>query len=263
MINKSKSNSVALVTHFIDIGRGSWEGWPNRTQDNYFDYFNNIAKLDNPIYIYINDTLKSRVLELREGRPTYFIKSNPYYDFKNIYSEIKRIHKLDFFIDSIPEHLKSHPEYWSSEYVFVTLLKSYMVKLAIDQFDIKEDLISWIDFGYKRNSEFVGNYLSLPFLENKITVFSQKKIDDPDVYFSILNNDVYIMGSPVIASKNNWIELSRLCNESIYELFKNDIIDDDQGIWLMSYIKNKNLFNVIVTQEWFPLFKYNTSHIIT
>jgi protein YibB len=260
MIYENNSKTVAIVTSFIDIGRGDWKGWSNRSVEKYFEYFKNISHLDNPIYIYIEDRFKSRILDLRNGKPTYFIKSNVYYDFNSVYQEIKRVHKLDSFKKSIPDHLIDHPEYWSVEYVFVTLLKPYIVELAISQFEIKEDLVSWIDFGYKRDSPVVGKYLSLPFPKDRITAFSQKEILNPDINFSILNNDIYIIGSPIIGSVDTWKILISLCRNSINELFEKDMIDDDQTIWLMSYIKNANLFNVIVTEEWFSLFKYNTSH---
>lgn len=263
MLIDDNSKTVAIVTSFIDIGRGNWEGWSNRSQDKYFEYFNNIANLKNPMYIYVDDSLKSRVLDLRKNNPTYFIECNPYEDFEQIYKEVKRVLRLQSFMDLIPGHLADHPEYWSIEYVFVTLLKPFFVKLAIDQFDIKEDLVSWVDFGYKRDNDFIGSSLSLGFPDNKITVFSQKNIVMPDIRFSVLNNDIYIIGSPIVGSKENWRILKDLCQESIYELFKQDLIDDDQGIWLMSYLKNPDLFNVIVTSEWFSLFKYNMSHLTT
>lgn len=263
MVQDSKSSTVGIVTSFIDIGRGNWQGWPNRSQDKYFEYFNNIANLENPMYIYIEDSLKSRVLDLRKNNPTYFIDCNPYKEFDYIYREIKRVLRLESFMKSVPEYLVDHPEYWSVEYVFVTLLKPFFVKLAIDQFDIRQDLISWVDFGYKRNNDFIGDDLSFGFPNNKITVFSQKDIKSPDIRFSVLNNDVYIIGSSIIGSKENWGKLKDLCEESIYDLFKEDLIDDDQGMWLMSYLKNPDLFNVIVTDEWFPLFKYNMSHPTT
>jgi protein YibB len=227
------------------------------------DYFKEIAHLENPLYIYVDDSLKSKILELRNENPTYFIDADPYKDFDSLYLEIKRIQESDYFKNLVPEHLKNNPEYWSPDYVFATLLKPYFVKLAIEQFEIKEQLVSWIDFGYKRNSDFIGNYLSLCFPEDKITVFSQKEISNPDVKFCVLNNDIYIIGSPVIASKENWKVLATLYDESVKDLFGIGLVDDDQGIWLMSYLKNPNLFNVIVTKEWFSLFKYNTSHIIT
>ena len=255
--------SVAIVTSFIDIGRGSWNNWAKRTQEQYMDYFKEIAHLENPLYIYVDDSLKSKILELRNENPTHFIDADPYKDFNSLYLEIKRIQESDYFKNLVPEHLKNNPEYWSPDYVFATLLKPYFVKLAIEQFEIKEQLVSWIDFGYKRDSDFIGNYLSLCFPEDKITVFSQKEISNPDVKFCVLNNDIYIIGSPVIASKENWKVLATLYDESVKDLFGIGLVDDDQGIWLMSYLKNPNLFNVIVTEEWFSLFKYNTSHIIT
>lgn len=258
---KEIPKTVAIVTAFSDIGRGNWDGWPQRTTDQYFEYFSKIAHLENPIYIYIDDNLKEKVLELRHNRPTYFINADIYNDFNYLYKNIKKIHSLDSFKNYIPEHLKEHPEYWSSEYVFITLLKSYFVKLAIDQFQINEDLLSWIDFGYKRENSFIGKYLSLPFNKDKITVFSQKEIVEPDIVACVINNDIYIIGSSIVASKENWLILNNYCDISIKELFSKNIIDDDQSIWLMSYLKNKDIFDVIVTEEWFALFKYNVSHI--
>lgn len=256
-----ESSKVAFVTFFIDIGRGSWEGWSNRTQENYFQYFSNMAHLENPIYIYIEESLKSRILDLRQGRPTYFIESeNPYEKFSDRYDKIKKIQTSDLFNTLLPHHLKSHPEYSRPDYPFVTLLKSHIVKLAIEQFDIKEDLVAWIDFGYKRDTDFIGNYISLPFPKDKITVFSQRSIENVDVDFSLLNNIVYIMGGSLVASKENWIKLDDSFTESVAELFYKNLVDHDQTIWLMIYLKSPELFNLIVTEEWFPLFKYNTSN---
>lgn len=258
-----ESSKVAFITFFIDIGRGDWEGWSNRTQENYFQYFSNMAHLENPIYIYIEDSLKSRILDLRQGRPTYFIESeNPYEKFSDRYDQIKKIQTSDLFNTLLPHHLKSHPEYSRPDYPFVTLLKSHIVKLAIDQFDIKEDLVAWIDFGYKRDTDFIGNYISLPFPKDKITVFSQRSIENVDVDFSLLNNIVYIMGGSLVASKENWIRLDNYFTESVAELFYKNLVDHDQTIWLMIYLKSPELFNLIVTEEWFPLFKYNTSNFV-
>lgn len=258
-----ESNKVAFVTFFIDIGRGNWQGWSNRTQENYFQYFSNMAHLENPIYIYVEDGLRQKILDLRQGRPTYFIESeNLYEKFSDRYDSIKKIQTSDLFNSLLPDHLKSHPEYSRPEYPFVTLLKSHIVKLAIDQFDIEEDLIAWIDFGYKRDTDFIGNYVSLPFPKDKITVFSQRQIENVDVDFSLLNNIVYIMGGSLIGSKQNWTKLDAFFVESVKELFYKNLVDHDQTIWLMIYLKYPELFNLIVTQDWFPLFKYNTNNSI-
>jgi protein YibB len=255
------SKSVAIVTSFVDIGRGKWDGWPKRTQEEYFDYFNNFAHLENPLYIHIDKSLHAKVLELRKGKPTYFIKADIYKDFKDMYSKIGKIQKSAKFQNSIPDELKDHPEYWSKDYCFVTLLKPYFVKLAIEQFDIKESLVSWVDFAYKRNSDNIGNSLSLAFPQNKITVFSQKPIRNIDIHHCITKNDIYIVGSSVTASKENWNVLHGLYHQSVKEMFDQGLVDDDQGVWLMAYLKKPEVFNVMITKEWFSLFKHNTEHI--
>lgn len=255
------SKSVAIVTSFVDIGRGNWDGWAKRSQDQYFDYFKKYAHLENPLYIHIDKSLQSKVLELRNGRPTYFIKADVYKDFKDMYSKIGKIQKSAKFQKSIPAELKEHPEYWSKDYCFVTLLKPYFVKLAMEQFDITENLISWVDFGYKRNDDNIGDSLSLAFPQNKITVFSQKPIRNIDIDQCITKNNVYIVGSSITASNQNWKHLFRLYEESLNEMFAKGLVDDDQGVWLMSYLKNPEVFNVMITKEWFSLFKHNTEHI--
>ncbi len=263
-MDHKQSNKVAFVTFFIDIGRGDWSGWSNRTQENYFQYFSNMAHLENPIYIYIEENLRSKILDLRQGRPTYFIESEDLYNkFSDRYEQIKKIQNSELFNSLLQPHLKSHPEYSKPEYPFVTLLKSHIVKLAIDQFDIKEDLVAWIDFGYKRDNDLIGNYISLPFPKDKITVFSQQDINFVDVEFSLLNNIVYIMGGSLVSSKENWSSLDAMFSKCVEELFEKNLVDHDQTIWLMIYLKNPELFNLIVTRDWFPLFKYNVSNLIS
>jgi protein YibB len=246
--------TAAIVTAFSDIGRGSWEGWAKRTTEQYIDYFKNIANLKNPMYMYVDDNLKDVVLNLRKDNITHFIDVDIYNKYKGLHANIKKVHSLDSFKASIPNNLKNNPEYWNDKYVFIMLLKSYFVKLAIEQFDISEDLLVWLDFGYVRHP-IIEEYLLLPFNADKVTVFSQKNIGDPNITSAVLNNEIFIMGGSVTASKENWLLLNELCEESIKELVGKNLIDDDQGVWLMAYTKNRDLFEVIITENnWFPLF---------
>ena len=73
----------------------------------------------------------------------------------------------------------------------------------------------------------------------------------------IFNNDVYVTGPCIVASRNRWSDLEMLVNHNVNELLKNDLIDDDQTLLLMSYLSAPELFELhrVSGQDWFVAFK--------
>jgi hypothetical protein len=57
-----------------------------------------------------------------------------------------------------------------------------------------------------------------------------------------------------------WPQMEALVHHSLDELFKNNLIDDDQTLLLMSYLSKPELFELhpVSDQDWFIAFKdYN------
>lgn len=249
-------HDTAIVTSFIDIGRKEFTHGFDRPVEIYIEYFKNLSILKNNFYIQVDDELKEKILSLRDYDKTYFIDCNIFEEKKDLLEKIKITQQNQYYKNMIKDHLKHHPEYWNSYYVFVTILKSFFVKKAIEQYNIKEDLITWIDFGYARKEIKNIEKIILPFEKNKITMFNRKLIKNINLHDAIFFNDVFIMGGSVTASKENWLILYDLCMESINNLLDKNIIDDDQTIFLMAYLKNPDIFNLIESQDWFPIFNY-------
>ena len=108
-------------------------------------------------------------------------------------------------------------------------------------------MVAWIDFGYCRSEENIppSKKWSYDFDPEKIHLFSYKDFDrKTPVSQAILSNDVYILGAKVVAHKDNWPILEGLMRESFNQLLENNLVDDDQGLWLVSYLLHPHIFEL-------------------
>jgi len=156
-----------------------------------------------------------------------------------------------------------NPEYWNADYVLVNLLKSSFVTKAMQTNLIKTDLVAWLDFGYCREESTRNNVKKwqYPFAKDKIHFFTLKDWKEgtyiEDVIF---NNDVHVTGPCIVAGKDMWNILEQLVHHNVGELLKNNLIDDDQTLLLMSYLQKPELFELhkVSSDDWFVAFKdYN------
>ncbi|MBN6077743.1 protein YibB [Aggregatibacter actinomycetemcomitans] len=267
-INQSINQSITIVTAFFDIGRGnlqSKEDLPSyltRTNDTYFEYFSNLATLDNPMVIFSDKEHIDRIKNIRGNKPTTIIPFN-INKFEKTLKRIQDIQNSEQFISKVRPDLLKNIEYWNAKYVLVTNLKSYFVHKAIKDGLIQTDLVAWIDFGYVRSIETLNNIKEWKynFSNNKIHLFTIQKNyslkDLSDIYKAIFNNIVFVIGGAIVSHKKNWEQFFRenLSNQKF--LLKKNIVDDDQGLFLMATIKNKGKFkfNYLGKDNWFHLFK--------
>lgn len=259
-------NDITIVTAFFDIGRGEWtpdKGLPHylhRTTDTYLERFGHMAKLDNRMIIFTSEDLAPKIQELRGERETKVIVV----DFKQILpdlrNKISEIQKSEEYQNKIAPHQRKNPEYWNADYVLVNLLKSTFVRRAIQLNLIDTDMAAWLDFGYCREPVNCTKW-SYPFSKDKIHFFTIKDwVEGTYIQEVIANNDVHVTGPCIIASKDNWPILEALVNHGTNELIKNDLIDDDQTLLLMSYLQKPDLFELhkVSSNDWFVVLKdYN------
>ena len=259
-------NDITIVTAFFDIGRGDWtpdKGLPHylqRTTDTYFDRFAEMAKLENEMVVYTSTEFVERVKELRGDRTTEIITI----DFKNSFDELKKrvseIQKDPKFQEMIHPSQVRNPEYWNADYVVVNLLKSSFVSRAIGMNLTHNDLVAWIDFGYCKEPVNVTKW-QYPFNKEKIHFFTIKDwIEGTYIQDIISTNDVHVTGPCIVAGKDIWPYLEGLVHHNLQELFKNNLVDDDQTLLLMSYLAKPDLFELhrVSPDNWFIIFKdYN------
>lgn len=250
--------NISIVTAFYDIGRGSWtpeRGFPHylqRTREIYFERFSRLLKLKNDITIFTSEETYDDVKKICDENPnatTNIIVAEIFLDSDKSYKKIHEIQRSKEFQNKIHPSQKLNPEYWSAEYVRLTNLKAMFVDTAIS-FEIaklpKNDMVAWIDFGYMRSDDKIPSSLewNYNFDPEKIHLTSYKDYDGKPIDQIISENDVYILGATIVAHKKHWDYMSRLMRESQQELFERNMVDDDQGLELMCYLKDPDSFQL-------------------
>ena len=261
-------NDITIVTAFFDIGRGDWtpdKGLPHylhRTTQTYMDRFATMAKLENPMVVYTSKEFVDQIKELREDRPTDILTLDFPNSFLVLKEHVTKIQQSKEYQSKINPSQVKNPEYWNSDYVTINLLKSSFVTKALHL--IETDLVAWMDFGYCRDESTLNGVTKwqYPFDKDKIHFFNLKEYDGAFIQDIIFNNDVHITGPCIVGGKDMWHLLEHLVHHSVNELLKNQLIDDDQTILLMSYLQKPELFELhkVSADDWFVAFKeYNVN----
>lgn len=263
------NNSITIITAFFDIGRGNWNAKSGRsdrlerTADTYFEHFQRLAKLDNKIIVFTSPDLEDKILKLREGKPTHIITINLHQKFKFIIEKISSIQHSDSFKSLIKTDQVQNPEYWSAEYVLINNLKPYFIHKAIKSGLTGQELIAWVDFGYIRREKTRYGLVKWahPFDRSKVHLFSIKKDldlqNEQAVMDKVINNETYIIGGVIVATKEKWIEFYQLVFQIQKKLIQSGVIDDDQGVFLICASQKPSLFklNYLGHMEWFKVFR--------
>jgi protein YibB len=259
-------NELTIVTAFFDIGRGDWtpdKGLPSylqRTTDTYFERFSHMAKLDNHIIVYTSNEFVERIKDIRGDKPTTVLTVDFHNSFLKLREEVTRVQKDPVYQSKINPTQVRNPEYWNADYVVVNLLKSSFVNRAISMNMVHTDLVAWLDFGYCREPHNTIRW-TYPFTKKKIHFFNIKEwTQGTYIKDVIVNNDVHITGPCIVADRGMWPYLETLVHHNVQELFKNNLIDDDQTLLLMSYLAAPEMFELhpVSSDNWFIAFKdYN------
>lgn len=97
------TQNITIITAFFDIGRGEWNaenGYSQRLQrtvDDYFSYFHNLAQLENDMVIFTSSDFKERIENIRQGKPTKIITIDLDKCFFKIKNKIKKIQQSALF----------------------------------------------------------------------------------------------------------------------------------------------------------------------
>ncbi|WP_431888135.1 protein YibB [Pectobacterium colocasium] len=270
--------SITIVTAFFDIGRGNWTPenghtpYFHRTTDTYFEYFNNLARLDNNMVIFTSNEFKDRIKEIRGEKPTEIIVLDYKNKLNRLRNKVSKIQKSTEFKTKLNKEQSISPEYFSPDYVIVCNLKSYFVAKSISMGLIETDFAAWIDFGYCRNEKVLNGLTQWNYLFNRekihfFTINKNLEVNSLDsVFDKMFNNEVFIIGGAIVGTKDKWNEFFNLVWRCQKLTLQEKIIDDDQGIFIMCYYKNKDLIqlNYLGKNNWFNLFrKYNQKSLFS
>jgi protein YibB len=252
-------SKISLVTAFYDIGRGDWStsveknGGPlphylQRSVDKYLEHFSRMCELDTEIIVYTSSDLVEKISSVS---PKVKVVDYDYFTkHEKLRNEVAAIQSLPEFTSRINPYQVRNPEYWSKDYVGVTSLKAFYVSDAFERGLITNDFASWIDFGYCRDDSHIpaSKKWEYDFTPGKMHFFNyrdpviQRKMEQ--VQIAVLNNIVYIIGGVFVGQKEQWNKLREYMESSLITLMDNGLVDDDQGLLLMSYFRNADMFEL-------------------
>jgi protein YibB len=251
-------NDITIVTAFYDIGRGNWTSDKNlpsylhRTTDTYLERFSYLTELSNPIIVFTSEDLVDKIKNLNPSKKNLTVLAfDPFEEFKQARSLIDSIQNTEIFRKKIHFSQIKNPEYWNKDYVLVTNLKPYFVNRAINLGLIESNMTAWIDFGYCRTKDKIPSTKKwyYQFDESKIHLFAYKHYDGKSIESVVATNDVYILGAKIVANKKMWPKMLNLMQSSFDYLTKKNIVDDDQGLLLLSYITDPNAFTLNIIPD--------------
>lgn len=255
--------NTTIVTAFVDIGRGDWSGEANgatipsfikRDTNTYFERFERLTKIANPIICYTESKHFDKIKAMREDIELISI-DKLFEDHHPVLELVKKIQTNQEFI-SLLRH-PSSPEYWSPEYVIINFMKSFFVTHAFQQGLIKTKNAAWIDFGYCREVLFNDSFEWSYNTEDKINLFYIKEPDDTPIFSIVRSGEVYIQGCHVVAPSDMWSTLKAYMIQAMNQLIGTGLIDDDQTMLLMSYRMGPENFklNYVDPSNWFVVFE--------
>lgn len=268
-------NDITIVTAFFDIGRSTWtqdKGLPHylfRTNETYIERFKNLTNFDNKIVLFTSSDLVDTIKSIIGDKKNVKIIVHDYHNTHNHERvKIAAVQQDPKYQAIINPYQIRNPEYWSPDYVLVNLLKSYFVTMAIKEEHVDTELAAWVDFGYCRDMDALYNKKSwkLDFDPNKIHLFYAKLPDmtkPVNIVPIIQNNDVHMIGGSIVGGKHVWRDFCDSVKEQLYTLLDHNLVDDDQTIMLMTYLKDPKKFEVhpLDREDSLVVFKqYNNSN---
>ncbi len=252
-------SKISIVTAFYDIGRGDWttsvekNGGPlphylERSVDKYIDHFSRMCELENEVIVYTSPDLAPR---LQAVSPKVKVVE---YDYFEIHEELRlkigAIQSDPKFIKRINPYQVRNPEYWSKDYVGVTSLKASFVDDAFSRGLITNEWAAWVDFGYCRDDDHVpsSKKWDFDFTPGLMHYFNYREPNInramENVQLAVLNNIVYIIGGVFVGQKEQWSVLKKDMREGLEILMGNGLVDDDQGLLLMAYFANPDIYEL-------------------
>lgn len=251
-------SKISIVTAFYDIGRGDWStnleknGGPlphylQRSVDKYIDHFTRMCEIDTEVIVYTSPDLAPRLAAISSNVKVVE------YDYFNLHKElrdkIESVQSSPEFIKRINPYQVRNPEYWSKDYVGVTSLKAFFVKDAYGRGLVTNEWASWVDFGYCRDANHVpsSKKWEYDFTPDKMHYFNfiePSRNPVQDITIAVLNNVVYIIGGVFVGQKAAWNKLAESMQHNLVNLMNQKLVDDDQGLLLMSYFENPDWFEL-------------------
>lgn len=249
-------NNTTLATAFYDIGRGKWSTY-KRTVEDYMNYFRNVSKFPGNMVIYCDASHRDLVAQIRPEDEKTRIVVAPFEQlefYRRFFDRTSLIMNSEEFKKQIIH--RDIPEMLFPEYNIINFNKAAFVVDAIKHFETP--VYGWVDFGFghgridvSRDTDLFekvtqGDALYMGCLRRPV----DQMLYHPWSYFS---NEIFITGSAFMGTKKSIHRFKELVSDVIDKSLNMNLIDDDQTIYNMAYLSEKQLFN-LRQGDWFNQF---------
>lgn len=269
---------MVVTTALFDIGRGSWSNY-SRNIDKYKEYSKNMLSLRCKMHIYTTENLRDHFEQERKKHDPNLINTRitcmkieqiPYYDYLE---PINKILKSNYFIYKIRNsgfQDPTRPEANFALYNIIQFAKSKFVEMTIDDNQFNDNIYCWMDAGIYHD-KFPTQFLNRSYpqknenhlLDGKIHQFyrihpKESDINKADYYGSY--DDVRIVGAWFGGTKYAMKIHSNIVKKVVDDSIKEGVISDDQNIYTIAFLENKNLYNLhdgnFAKNPWFAGLDY-------
>ncbi|MCU9612324.1 hypothetical protein OEV98_01955 [Caldibacillus lycopersici] len=260
-------SEISIVTAYFHINRENWKGFERSTED-YLAYFDFWARIQNNLIVYTNRHTASEVLSIRkkynlDHKTKVIIVEDIYSIDEELYQSIVRTIANPFFRKF--RLRPTNPETIIPEYIYLTLLKSWFVKDAIQKGYVAGK-VAWLDFGFNHGGKCYSESSEFDFLwefdfDEKINLFTLRDIDDTPIFEIVRKMEDYITAGLIVAPDFLWIKLWKLTREAELVLNKSGMADDEQTIMVMVYRENPEIFTLHKSTWFMPLKDFGGGHL--
>jgi len=258
--------NCTVVTGLIDIEREQWRGY-GRNWCDYLQYFKNVLSLNSKMVIYVQPkTVEFVETERKKIDPTLtntHIKVIEFQDLpKHPYiDKIKNVMELPSFKSGLVE--PGAPEYCRPEYSVMILSKIDLINLAIDENIFKTDYFMWLDAGmchdhFKQEhiNAFFPKNNKLSQVENKIFLLcrAEPSAEDLNIQHFFKSHNNRLCAAVIVGKKEPFKTFQHMFNENLDIALQQDLIDSEQSFFTVCFLKNKDLFLLKYSTDWYALF---------
>lgn len=249
-------NKVTLATAFYDIGRDKWSTY-KRTVEDYMNYFRNVSKFPGNMVIYCDASHRDLIAQIRPEDEKTRIAVVPFEHlefYKRFFNRTKLVMDSEEFKKQIIHH--DIPEMLFPEYNIINFNKVSFITDAFKYFETP--IYGWIDFGFGHGKIDVSRDTDLfekMTLGDKLYMGCLRQPVDQMLYhpWSYFSNEIFITGSAFMGTKKSIHRFKELVSGVIDKSLNMNLIDDDQTIYNMAYLSEKQLFN-LRQGDWFEQF---------
>lgn len=258
--------NCTVVTALYNIDRENW--FYKRPWREYLSYFENTLSLRCKFVIFVDSDLIDFVINIRkkfdpELKYTNIIEKK-FNEFPKYYlkERIKNIMESSDFKYGLND--PNPPEYNKPDYIILIHSKMFLVEEAINYNFYNTDYFMWLDGGIRhkkfRNEDIGRLYPNPEKIKdiNGIRILCRIPPKESDLnikQFYKLHQNRFGAGV-IVGHKDKIKRFNNKMDEIFTEALDNNLIDSEQSMHAVCYLRNRELFELIYNEDWYYHFDY-------